>query len=116
MKKIVKKKAPVKKTPAKKKAAAKAEKPAAAKAMAGKPIGVVTHFYGAIKVAIVKFSKPVKVGTEVVFRGANTDVTQKIASMQFDHQPIAVAKKGKEVGIKVSKRVHEGNEVYAVKK
>ena len=114
-KKVVKKKTPAKKVMAKKKPAKKVQK-SATHAPAGKPIGVVTHFYGAIKVAIVKFNKPVKVGTEVAFLGATTDFTQKITSMQFDHQPVAVAKKGKEVGIKVSKKVHEGNHVYAAKK
>lgn len=79
---------------------------------AGKPIGAVTHFYGKIKVAIVKFKKPMKVGAEIAFRGAHTDFTQKIASMQFDHEPVSVAKKGQQVGIKVSKKVHEGDSVY----
>lgn len=78
-----------------------------------KPIGKVTHFFGNISVAIVKFSKPVRVGATVRFVGMHTDFTQVIASMQYDHQPIALAKKGKEVGIKVKKGVHEGNLVYA---
>jgi hypothetical protein len=79
---------------------------------APKPIGAVTHYYGNIEVAIVKFSKPVKVGTVVRFKGENTDFAQKIASMQFDHEGITTAKKGQQVGIKVKEKVHEGNEVY----
>ena len=78
-----------------------------------KPIGVVTHFYGNIKVAIIKFKKSTKVGTEIIIRGSSKDVKQKIASMQFDHKPIKLAPKGKEVGIKVSKKVHEGDLVFA---
>jgi putative protease len=78
-----------------------------------KPIGEVTHFFGKISVAIVKFSKPVRVGATVRFVGMHTEFTQTIASMQYDHEPIAIAKKGKEVGIKVKKDVHEGNLVYA---
>lgn len=77
-----------------------------------KPIGLVTHFYGKIKVAIIKFNKPVKTGTEVSIRGAHTDFSQKIASMQYDHKPISSAPKGKEVGVKVSKKVHEGDRVF----
>lgn len=77
-----------------------------------KPVGVVTHFFTAIKVAIVKFKKPVKAGVIVSFRGATTDFDQKIVSMQYDHKPLTVAPKNKEVGLKVSKRVRQGDEVF----
>ncbi len=77
-----------------------------------KPIGVVTHFYGHIKVAIVKFKQPVKVGAAIVIRGNHKDVEQKITSMQYDHKPISLAKKGKEVGIKVARKVKEGDEIF----
>jgi len=79
-----------------------------------KPIGEVTHFYKNIGVAVVKFSKAVKVGDTVHFRGATTDFTQKIGSMQFDHEEVDAAKKGKEVGLKVDERVRVGDEVYPV--
>lgn len=78
----------------------------------GKPIGTVAHFYGNIKVAIVKFKKPVKAGMEVRFCGATSDFSQKIESMQLNHKPISVAPKGKLIGLKVKKRVREGDEVY----
>ena len=79
-----------------------------------KPIGVVTHFYGAIKVAIVRFKKAVKVGTTVNFSGATTNFSQKIVSLQYDHKPLTIAPKGKEIGVKVGKRVREGDEVFLV--
>lgn len=80
-----------------------------------KPIGVVTHYYGNIEVGIVKFSKPVKVGVEVRFKGATTDFQQKIAAMQYEHREIPEAKKGQEVGIKVENKVRQGDEVYEAK-
>ncbi len=80
-----------------------------------KPIGVVTHYYGGIKVAIVKFKKVVKIGMEVDFRGATTDFSQKISSMQYDHKEILSAKKGQDVGIKVDEKVRQGDEIYEVK-
>src|SRR5262249_2228718 len=55
-----------------------------------KPVGKVTHFFGNIEVAIVKFNKPVKVGARVEFKGATTDFSETIKSMQFDHKPIAI--------------------------
>jgi hypothetical protein len=78
----------------------------------GKPIGEVTHYFGGIAVAIVRFAKPVSVGTSVRFKGATTDFTEAIASMQYDHKDITEAKKGQEVGIKVVGKVREGDEVY----
>lgn len=80
-----------------------------------KPIGTVTHFYGHIKVAIIKFKQPVKPGAMLRFEGATTKFEDKIASMQYDHKPIKIAPKGKEVGIKVKKKVREGDEVFLVK-
>ena len=77
-----------------------------------KPIGVVTHFFGHIKVMIAKFSVPVSVGTTIRVTGATTDFVHTIASMQFDHKAIRIAKKKQEVGIKVGKRVREGDLIY----
>jgi putative protease len=89
-----------------------AKKTAPKKIVAPKAIGRVTHFYREIKVAVIKFSKPVKQGTEVSFRGATTDFKQKLDSMQYDHKSLATAPKGKQVGVKVKSRVREGDQVY----
>ena len=83
-----------------------------AKTQEPKPIGAVTHFYGHLGVAIVKFSKPVKVGDKVRFKGATSDLEETIQSIQYDHKPIDSAKKGQEVGIKVGGKVREGDLVY----
>jgi len=78
-----------------------------------KPIGEVTHFFGNIGVAIVKFSKPVEVGVKLRFHGATTDFSETVGSMQFDHKEVEKAKKGQEVGIKVKERVREGDQVFS---
>lgn len=78
-------------------------------------MGVVTHFYTKIKVAIVKFKKAVKVGAVIRFEGNKTNFSQTIGSLQYDHKPIAAAPKGKQVGLKVTKRVREGDGVYLEK-
>lgn len=96
-----------------KKPAGKTVKPA--KLIAAKPIGVVTHFYSSIKVGIFKFKKPVKSGTEIRIKGATTDFKAKISSMQYDHKTIKIAPKGKQIGIKLSKRVRVGDLAYPVK-
>lgn len=106
----MKKAAPTSKTKKRKSSAApktKRRTPAARK-----PIGRVTHFFGGIGVAIVKFNKNVGAGTMLHFKGATTDFKEAAKSMQYDRKPIAVASKGKEIGIKVKKRVREGDAVY----
>ncbi len=77
-----------------------------------KPIGKVTHYYAHIKVAIVKFNTKVKVGAELYFKGATTDFKEAAKSMQFDHEPVKVAQPKKQIGIKLKKRVREGDLVY----
>ncbi len=78
-----------------------------------KPIGEVTHYFGGIQVAIVKFNKPIKKGEMIKFKGATTEFSQEIESMQYDHKDIESAKKGQEVGIKIKEKVREGDLVYA---
>ena len=79
---------------------------------AAKPIGKVVHFYRKISVAIVKFNKKVPAGITLRFRGGEADFEQVATSMQYNHKTVAAAPKGKQIGIKVKKRVHEGVLVY----
>lgn len=105
-KKSARKKRPVKKS----KAFLRVKK--AEETIKGKKIGVITHFFGKISVGIIKLSAPLNVGDKVRIKGAHDDFSQIVGSMQFNHQPIASAKKGLEVGIEVTQRVHENDKVY----
>ncbi|MBN1162519.1 U32 family peptidase C-terminal domain-containing protein [Patescibacteria group bacterium] len=77
-------------------------------------VGDVTHFYSNIGVAIVKLMDALKVGDEVQFLGNTTDFEQTVSEMQYDHKDIESAEAGQEVGIKVSEKVREGDEVNLV--
>lgn len=77
-----------------------------------KSIGVVTHYYGKLGVAIVKFNQEFSRGSRLRFFGATTDFEETVNSIEYDHKSIETAKKGQEVGIKVSQKVREGDEVY----
>ena len=79
--------------------------------MAEGKIGEVTHYFDKIGVAIVKLSAPLKVGDKVKVKGATTDFEQTIESMQVDHQEVESAESGRELGIKVTEKVREGDEV-----
>ena len=107
-------KARTKKKPARrakpKKSAKKTSRSKAKKS--NKPIGVVTHFYNEISVAIVRFKENVPQGTVLYFKGATTDFKHPAQSMQYNHEPVTTAPKGKQIGIKVPKRVREGDNVH----
>ncbi|HCI05646.1 TPA: translation elongation factor-like protein [Patescibacteria group bacterium] len=77
-----------------------------------KKIGTVIHIYGKIGVAILALVSELKVGDTVLFKGKKTEFTQTIDSIQINHEQVAKAKKGDDVGIKVSQEVDEGDEVF----
>ncbi|NIT03794.1 translation elongation factor-like protein [Candidatus Saccharibacteria bacterium] len=77
-----------------------------------KKIGEVTHYFGHIPAGIIKLAGKVKKGDKLHFKGATTDFTQEITSMQIDHKDIESAKKGDEIGVKVNERVREGDDVF----
>ena len=78
-----------------------------------KVIGKVTHFYGRINVATVKFEEDLPLGARVRFKGAHANFVEPVTSMEYDHKPVVKAKKGQEIGVKVEGRVHEGDLVLA---
>lgn len=81
----------------------------------GKLIGKVIHYFSKIEVAVIKLSASLSVGDTVrIIGGEDTDFTQEVKSMEVEHEKIEKAKKGDEVGLKVSQKVREGYKVYKV--
>ncbi|MBI2330552.1 translation elongation factor-like protein [Candidatus Daviesbacteria bacterium] len=80
-----------------------------------KPIGKVVHFYDKLGVAIVDLnSGGLEVGDEVKFKRGDEEFSQKIESLQVDHESVESVKKGDSFGIKVDKPTKVGTEVYLV--
>jgi len=78
-------------------------------------IGKVTHYFNKIGVAAIKIvSGQLKKGDTIHIKGHTTDFTERIGSMQVEHQPVEVANTGDEIGIKVDNIVREGDEVFKV--
>lgn len=80
--------------------------------MADKKIGTVVHFYDKILVAIVKLSAPLKSGTAIKFKHGDNEFTQTADSLELEHKKIDSAKKGDEIGLKVTQPVKEKTEVF----
>ena len=76
-----------------------------------KRIGVVTHFFTRIGVAVVKLETEIKLGEWVQFLGYSTDFIQRVDSMQIDHHAIQAAGPGEEIAIEVIDRVRRGDEL-----
>ena len=80
--------------------------------MAEKQIGEVSNYFDHVKVAAIKLKAALKVGDSIGIKGGETDVEQKVDSMQIDREPVEKAKKGDEIGIKVKEKVRKGYKVF----
>lgn len=77
-----------------------------------KRVGKVTHYFDKLKVAVIKFSSPVKVGETLLIEGGEVKLSQKVSSLEKDHEKVAAAKKGQSLGLKVSSKVRDGYRVF----
>jgi hypothetical protein len=112
---------PARKAPARravrKAAKAKVARPQAAmpseRPAPGERIGVVTHYYGAPMVAIVKLETgTLRIGDTIHIRGHTSDFSQLVASIQVDHAPVEEVGPQDDFGIKVNEHVREHDVVY----
>ncbi len=79
-----------------------------------KEIGKIFSFYSKINVAAIDLKDTLKVGDTIHIKGATTDFTQKIDSMQIENNSVEKANKGDSVGIKVKDKVRPNDKVYKV--
>ncbi len=77
-------------------------------------VGKVTHYFDRISVAVLALSDELKVGDSIHIQGKNTDFTQRVASIEIEHQKLESAGPGKEIALKVLEPVHEGDVIYKV--
>jgi putative protease len=80
--------------------------------MAKTLVGIVRHFYPKIGVAVVDVESDFSIGDKVSFEGPNTDVVQKVESIQIDGKNVDSAKKGVQVAIKTNGTVHVEDHLY----
>lgn len=79
----------------------------------GKLIGKITHYFGNIEVAVIELEDTLKVGDTIrIVGGVDTDFTQKVESIEIEHEKVKEAKAGDSIGLKVGQKVREGYKVY----
>lgn len=77
------------------------------------PIGKVVHYYDKLGVAIVDLeSRSLKVGDEVKFKRGDSEFSQKVESLQVEHQDVESVKAGDSFGLKVDQPTKPGTLVY----
>jgi translation elongation factor EF-1alpha len=79
-----------------------------------KQIGKITHYYTNIGVAVIELADTLKAGQTIHIKGATSDFTQKVESMQIEHKAVPEAKKGESIGLKVMEHVREHDQVFLV--
>lgn len=83
--------------------------------MEGKLVGKVSHYFTNIGVAVIELKAELKVGDIIaIVRKDGTKVEQAVTSMQIEKAQVPSAKRGQSIGLKVSGRVHEGDDVLKV--
>lgn len=82
--------------------------------MADFKVGVITHYYDKIGVAVLELTDTLSTGETIRISGHGNEFTQTVNSMQVEHESISVAKKGQAIGLKMDQPVKEGDEVFKV--
>jgi putative protease len=78
-------------------------------------IGSVIKFFDKPSIAAVKLDfGELAIGDTIHVKGNNTDFTQKIETLEFDHQPVQKAVRGQFTGIKLSQPAKPFDLVYKV--
>lgn len=78
-------------------------------------IGTVTHYFDGPHVAVVKVEEgELAVGDELRFVGHTSDFTERVSSMEIEHERVERVKAGAEVAIQVVERARQHDKVFKV--
>ena len=88
--------------------------PAEKQVVGGVLLGRVEDYFAHVNVMALKLLAPVSVGNMIRIKGHTTDITQKVESMQIEHQPVQTASAGDSVGIKIADRARRTDVVYKI--
>jgi len=98
-------------------APAKPAAPPARPAPPGERIGIVTHYFSHIAVAVLKLDPGarLRVGDNIRIQGHTSDFSQRIDSLQVDHAPVTEVGRQDDFGLKVREHARENDVVYKIK-
>ena len=80
-----------------------------------KRVGKITHYFGKIKVGIIKLSDSLSIGDEIIVKSKTEErFKQKVSSIEVDGKKIKKAKKGQSIGLKMKDKAREDYLVFKV--
>jgi len=83
--------------------------------MAEQLVGKVTHYFNHVQVAGIEITEgQLTVGDTIHLVGHTSDFSQKVDSMQIEHESVQVAHVGDSIGIRVVDHAREHDKVYRV--
>ncbi len=77
-------------------------------------VGRVTHYFPHIGVAVLWLTGEVKLDDTLHILGHDTDLVQKVWSMEVEHQKILMGCPGMDVAIRVAGPVRRGDRIFLV--
>ncbi len=81
----------------------------------GERIGVVTHYYSQLSVAIIRLETgTLRVGDAIHILGHTTDFSQKVESLEVNHAPATEVGPNEEFGLRVVEHAREHDVVFKV--
>lgn len=83
--------------------------------MAEVNIGYVKDYFAKVGVAAIEITEgQLTVGDTIHIKGHTTELTQRVDSIQLEHQTLQRADRGQLIGIKVRERVRQHDQVFKV--
>ena len=80
----------------------------------GKEIGVVSNYFEQVGVISIKLTAGLKIGDTIKVVGGDVDFEHEVDSMQIQNKAVEKAKKGDDIGIKISGKARKGYKVYKI--
>ena len=79
-------------------------------------IGIVTHYYNHLSVAILKLEKGIlRVGDQIHIKGHTSDFAQPVESLEIEHVHVNEVRPGQSFGLRVKDHAREHDVVYKAK-
>jgi putative protease len=79
-----------------------------------KEVGTITHYFSHLGVAGVELSDDLEVGDTIHILGHTSNFTQKVESIQIEHETVQKATSGQSIGLIVVEHAREHDKVYKV--
>lgn len=77
-------------------------------------LGKVLDYFSQVSVIALVLEAPLAVGDTIRIKGHTTDLTQKVDSIQVNHESVQSASAGEGIGLKVADKAREGDAVYKI--